>query len=59
MVAELGLRFGGEVPELAVLRPTLEDIYLRMIGATEQAAANAQAAATGPAAATEQAQVSP
>ena len=31
VVAELGARFGGEAPELAVLRPTLEDIYLRMI----------------------------
>jgi ABC-2 type transport system ATP-binding protein len=31
-VAELAARFAGEVPELAVHRPTLEDIYLRMIG---------------------------
>jgi ABC-2 type transport system ATP-binding protein len=31
-VAELAARFGGEVPELAVHRPTLEDVYLRMIG---------------------------
>ena len=36
MVTELGGRFGGEVPELAVLRPTLEDIYLRMIGVTDE-----------------------
>jgi ABC-2 type transport system ATP-binding protein len=35
VVTELGVRFGGEVPELAVLRPTLEDIYLRMIDAAE------------------------
>ena len=31
-VAELAARFGGEVPGLTVTRPTLEDIYLRMIG---------------------------
>jgi ABC-2 type transport system ATP-binding protein len=30
-VAELAGRFGGEVPGLRVARPTLEDIYLRMI----------------------------
>jgi ABC-2 type transport system ATP-binding protein len=34
-VAELSARFGGEVPELSVLRPTLEDVYLRLIGDTE------------------------
>ncbi|MGN9813627.1 ABC transporter ATP-binding protein [Micromonospora sp. BQ11] len=32
LVAELAARFGGEVPGLTVSRPTLEDIYLRMIG---------------------------
>jgi ABC-2 type transport system ATP-binding protein len=32
LVAELAARFGGEVPDLAVHRPTLEDVYLRMIG---------------------------
>ncbi|MCZ2838538.1 ABC transporter ATP-binding protein [Modestobacter sp. VKM Ac-2985] len=31
-VAELATRFPGEVPDLAVARPTLEDVYLRMIG---------------------------
>ena len=31
VVAELAARFGGEVPELTVTRPTLEDIYLQMI----------------------------
>jgi ABC-2 type transport system ATP-binding protein len=31
-VRELAGRFPGEVPELAVARPTLEDVYLRMIG---------------------------
>ena len=31
LVAELAGRFGGEVPGLQVLRPTLEDVYLSMI----------------------------
>ncbi|GAB4080441.1 ABC transporter ATP-binding protein [Modestobacter muralis] len=31
-VAALAARFPGEVPDLAVARPTLEDVYLRMIG---------------------------
>ncbi len=30
-VAELAGRFGGEVPELRVLRPSLEDVYLSLI----------------------------
>ena len=34
-VSELATRFGGEVPDLTVTRPTLEDIYLSMIGATK------------------------
>jgi ABC-2 type transport system ATP-binding protein len=33
VVTELAARFGGEVPELVVERPSLEDVYLRMIGA--------------------------
>ena len=33
VVAELAARFGGEIPELTVNRPTLEDVYLQMIGA--------------------------
>ena len=33
LVAELAARFDGEIPELTVSRPTLEDIYLQMIGA--------------------------
>jgi ABC-2 type transport system ATP-binding protein len=33
VVAELSQKFGGEVPELTVARPTLEDVYLAMIGA--------------------------
>jgi ABC-2 type transport system ATP-binding protein len=32
-VAELAARYGGEVPGLTVSRPTLEDVYLEMIGA--------------------------
>lgn len=31
-VAQLSGRLGGEIPELSILRPTLEDIYLSMIG---------------------------
>jgi ABC-2 type transport system ATP-binding protein len=31
-VRDLATRFAGEVPDLAVARPTLEDVYLRMIG---------------------------
>jgi ABC-2 type transport system ATP-binding protein len=31
-VQALAGRFAGEVPDLAVTRPTLEDVYLRMIG---------------------------
>jgi ABC-2 type transport system ATP-binding protein len=32
VVLDLADRFGGEVPELVVERPSLEDVYLRMIG---------------------------
>jgi ABC-2 type transport system ATP-binding protein len=32
LVRELAARFPGEVPDLAVARPTLEDVYLQMIG---------------------------
>jgi ABC-2 type transport system ATP-binding protein len=32
IVLELSARFDGEVPELVVERPSLEDVYLRMIG---------------------------
>jgi ABC-2 type transport system ATP-binding protein len=31
-VQELSVRFDGEVPGLSVARPTLEDVYLRLIG---------------------------
>jgi ABC-2 type transport system ATP-binding protein len=34
VVTDLAVRFGGEIPGLTVTRPTLEDIYLGMIGAT-------------------------
>ena len=34
-VATLAQRFSGEVPELAIRRPSLEDIYLEMIGAAQ------------------------
>ncbi|MCV2488503.1 ABC transporter ATP-binding protein [Geodermatophilus sp. YIM 151500] len=43
LVRELAERFGGEVPELAVARPTLEDVYLRMIGKRPEAADDAGA----------------
>jgi len=33
VVTELSRRFGGEVPGLTVSRPTLEDVYLQLIGA--------------------------
>jgi ABC-2 type transport system ATP-binding protein len=33
-VGELARRFDGEIPELRVTRPTLEDVYLRLIGIT-------------------------
>ncbi|GAA2110912.1 ABC transporter ATP-binding protein [Actinomadura alba] len=32
VIAELSERFGGEIPELTVTRPSLEDMYLSMIG---------------------------
>ncbi|MGI5244900.1 ABC transporter ATP-binding protein [Dactylosporangium sp. CA-139066] len=35
LVARLAQQFGGEVPGLTVTRPSLEDVYLRMIGAGE------------------------
>lgn len=36
LVAQLSSRFGGEVPELIVSRPSLEDIYLEMLGGTHE-----------------------
>jgi ABC-2 type transport system ATP-binding protein len=35
LVARLAEQFGGEVPGLTVTRPSLEDVYLQMIGAGE------------------------
>ena len=35
VVTELSQRFAGEIPELVVTRPTLEDVYLKMIGHAE------------------------
>jgi ABC-2 type transport system ATP-binding protein len=36
LVASLASRFNGEVPELIVTRPSLEDIYLEMIGGVHE-----------------------
>ena len=36
LVTKLSSRFGGEVPELVVTRPSLEDIYLEMIGGVHE-----------------------
>ncbi len=36
LVSSLYTEFGGEVPGLTVSRPSLEDVYLRMIGATAE-----------------------
>ena len=35
VVAELAARFGGAVPGLTVSRPTLEDVYLDLIGSSQ------------------------
>ena len=32
VVAELAARYDGEVPGLTVTRPSLEDVYLELIG---------------------------
>jgi ABC-2 type transport system ATP-binding protein len=36
VVASLAARFNGEIPELVVTRPSLEDIYLEMIGGVDE-----------------------
>ena len=36
LVAKLANEYGGEVPELTVTRPSLEDIYLKMIGGQDE-----------------------
>lgn len=35
LIAELSTRLGGEIPELSVTRPSLEDTYLKLIGFEE------------------------
>jgi ABC-2 type transport system ATP-binding protein len=32
VVTKLAAQFSGEIPELTITRPSLEDIYLKMIG---------------------------
>ena len=36
IVTKLAGQFGGEIPELAITRPSLEDIYLKMIGGQDE-----------------------
>ena len=36
VVAKLAAQFGGEIPELTITRPSLEDIYLKMIGGQDK-----------------------
>jgi len=36
VVTKLAAQFGGEIPELAITRPSLEDIYLTMIGGRDE-----------------------
>jgi len=36
LVKKLTAQFGGEIPELTVTRPSLEDIYLKMIGISHE-----------------------
>ena len=36
VVTKLAAQFGGEIPELIVTRPSLEDIYLKMIGGQDE-----------------------
>ncbi len=38
LIADLSTRLGGEIPELSVTRPSLEDTYLKLIGFEEEAA---------------------
>ena len=42
LVLRLSARFGGEVPGLQVVRPSLEDVYLSMIGAADATAGTAE-----------------
>lgn len=36
VVTKLAGQFGGEIPELSITRPSLEDIYLKMIGSQDE-----------------------
>ena len=36
VVTKLAAQFGGQIPELAITRPSLEDIYLKMIGGQDE-----------------------
>jgi ABC-2 type transport system ATP-binding protein len=36
LVSSLTTQFSGEIPELSVSRPSLEDIYLKMIGRADE-----------------------
>ena len=36
LVSKLSATFNGEIPELIVTRPSLEDIYLEMIGGANE-----------------------
>jgi ABC-2 type transport system ATP-binding protein len=36
VVAKLATKFDGEIPELTITRPSLEDIYLKMIGGQDE-----------------------
>jgi ABC-2 type transport system ATP-binding protein len=42
LVGELAARFGGEVPNLTVTRPSLEDMYLALVDETPAAASEAR-----------------
>jgi ABC-2 type transport system ATP-binding protein len=46
LVGELAARFGGEVPGLQVVRPSLEDVYLSMIDGAEGSDESDQAPVT-------------
>lgn len=53
LVTDLAARYGGEIPELQVIRPSLEDVYLGMIGSDAAEPASGAVAATPEAATTE------
>jgi ABC-2 type transport system ATP-binding protein len=44
LIASLQVHFGGEIPGLVVERPTLEDVYVRMIERVNQSQAAAREA---------------